>query len=210
LSALLNTPTTELYLLHNSAFEAERDGPDGEKLLFLMAQAADKLYLGPVNPAHAKEKDKEGPMNNLLPVLMFLATVSAFSQGAIAVELPSAADVSGAGNAVVLVGGMGGGAAGGMGGMTGGTMGGMTGGAMGGMSGGMGGMSGGMNAFGGTPSNGSGSTYGGADPTSGGSQPGQYYLCVTPYDRCSLASSPGSLRSGSSCTCSTGHRGTIK
>ena len=146
-------------------------------------------------------------MNKLLPALVFLATASAFSQGAMAVELPSAADVSGAGNAVVLVGGMGGGAAGGMGGMTGGAMGGMTG---GGMSGGMGGMSGGMNAFGGTPSNGSGSTYGGADPTSGGSQPGQYYLCVTPYDRCSLASSPGSLRSGSSCTCSTGHRGTIK
>ncbi len=154
-------------------------------------------------------------MNKLLLVLVFLATASAFSQGAMAVELPLAADVSGAGNAVVLVGGMGGGATGGMGGMTGGAMGGMTGGGMGGMtgggmSGGMGGMSGGMNGFGGTPSNGFGNTYGGADPTSGGAQPAQYYLCVTPYDRCSLASSPGSLRSGSSCACSTGHRGTIK
>ena len=146
-------------------------------------------------------------MNKLLPVLVFLATASAFFQGSMAVELPLAADVSGAGNPVVLVGGMGGGAAGGMGGMTGGGMGGMTG---GGMSGGMGGMSGGMNGFGGTPGNGFGNTYGGADPTSGGAQPAQYYLCVTPYDRCSLASAPGSLRSGSSCACSTGHRGTIK
>ncbi len=140
-------------------------------------------------------------MHKLLPVLLFLATASAFPQGIFAAE------VSGAGNAVVLAGGMGGGAGAGMGGMTGGGMGGMTG---GGMSGGMGGMSGGMSGFGGTPGNSLGSAYGGADPSSGGAQPAQYYLCVTPYDRCSLASSPGSLRSGSSCTCSTGHRGTIK
>jgi hypothetical protein len=146
-------------------------------------------------------------MHKLLPVLVFLATASAFCQGSMAVELPFAADVSGAGNAVVLVGGMGGGTGGGMGGMTGGGMGGMTG---GGMTGGMGGMSGGMSGFGGTPSNSFGSTNGGADPSGGGAQPAQYYLCVTPYDRCSLASSPGSLRSGSSCACSTGHRGTIK
>jgi hypothetical protein len=147
-------------------------------------------------------------MRKLLPVFVFLATSSAFSQGSIAVEFPFAVHVSGAGNAVVLVGGMGGGTAGGMGGMTGGGMGGMTG---GGMSGGMGGMSGGMSGFGGTPGNSLGSTYGGPDPTTtGGPQPAQYYLCATPYDRCSLASSPGSLRSGSSCTCSTGHRGTIK
>ena len=150
-------------------------------------------------------------MHKWLPVLVFLATASASSHGSMAVELPLAADVSGPGNAVVLVGGMGGGAAGGMGGamggMTGGGMGGMT---PGGMSGGMGGMSGGMNGFGAAPGNGFGSSYGGADPTSGGSQPVQYYLCVTPYDRCSVASSPGSLRGGSSCTFSTGHRGTIK
>jgi hypothetical protein len=143
----------------------------------------------------------------LLPVLVFLAAASVLCQRSAAVELPFAADVSGAGNAVVLVGGMGGGAAGGMGGMTGGGMGGMT---PGGMSGGMGGMSGGMNGFGAAPGNGSGSTYGGADPSGGGAQPAQYQLCVTPYDRCSLASSPGSVRSGSSCTYSTGHRGTIK
>jgi len=143
-------------------------------------------------------------MHKLLPVLVFLAAASVLCQRSVAVELPFAADVSGAGNAVVLVGGMGGGAAGGM---TGGGMGGMT---PGGMSGGMGGMSGGMNGFGAAPGNGSGSTYGGADPSGGAAQPAQYQLCVTPYDRCSLASSPGSVRSGSSCTCSTGHRGTIK
>jgi hypothetical protein len=153
-------------------------------------------------------------MHKLLPVLVFLATASVFCQGSMAVELPFAADVSGAGNAVVLDGGMGGatggGMGGGMGGMTGGGMGGMTGGGMTGGMGGMGGMSGGMSGFGGTPSNSFGSTYGGADPSGGGAQPAQYYLCVTPYDRCSLASSPGSLRRGSSCACSTGHRGTIK
>jgi hypothetical protein len=150
-------------------------------------------------------------MQKLLPVLVFLATASAFSHGSTAVEVRFAAGVSGAGNAVVLVGGMGGGTVGGMGGgmggMTGGGMGGMTG---GGMSGGMGGMSGGMSGFGGTPSNSSGNTYEGVGSSGGGAQPAQYYLCVTPYDRCSLASSPGSVRSGSSCTCSTGHRGTIK
>jgi hypothetical protein len=149
-------------------------------------------------------------MHKLLPVLVFLAAASVLCQRSAAVELPFAGDLSSAGDAVVLVGGMGGGAAGGMGGMgggmTGGGMGGMT---PGGMSGGMGGMSGGMNGFGAAPGNGSGSTYGGADP-SGGVQPAQYHLCVTPYDRCSLASSPGSVRSGSSCTCSTGHRGTFK
>ena len=147
-------------------------------------------------------------MQKLLPVLVFLATASAFSHGSTAVEVRFAAGVSGAGNAVVLVGGMGVG----MGGMTGGGMGGMTGGGMtgGGMSGGMGGMSGGMSGFGGTPSNSSGNTYEGVGSSGGGAQPAQYYLCVTPYDRCSLASSPGSVRSGSSCTCSTGHRGTIK
>jgi hypothetical protein len=150
-------------------------------------------------------------MHKWLPVLVFLATASVLSLGSMAVDLPLAADVSGAGSTIVLVGGMGGGTAGGMGGamggMTGGGMGGMT---PGGMSGGMGGMSGGMSGFGAAPGNSSGSIYGGADPSGGAAQPAQYYLCVTPYDRCSLASSPGSVRSGSACTCSTGHRGTIK
>src|SRR5438552_1745669 len=170
-------------------------------------------------------------MHKWLPMLVFLATASAFSQGSMAVELPAAADVSGADKGVVLVGGMGGGTAGGMGGMAGGGMGGMPGGGMGGMPGGgmggmpgggmtgggmtggmggMGGMSGAMSGFGGAPSNSFGNAYGGADPSGGGAQPAQYYLCVTRYDRCSLASSPGSLRRGSSCACSTGHRGTIK
>ena len=48
-------------------------------------------------------------MQKLLPVLVFLATASAFSHGSMAVEVRFAAGVSGAGNAVVLVGGMGGG-----------------------------------------------------------------------------------------------------
>ena len=146
-------------------------------------------------------------MQKLLPVLVFLAMASASSHGSIAAEVRFAAGVSGAGNAVVLVGGMGGGTGGGMGGMPGGGMGGMTG---GGMSGGMGGISGGMSGFGGTPSNSSGNTYEGVGSSGGGAQSAQYYLCVTPYDRCSLASFPGSVRSGSSCTCSTGYRGTIK
>jgi hypothetical protein len=158
-------------------------------------------------------------MHKLLPVVVFLTTAPAFCQVTMAVELRFAADVPGAGNAVVLVGGMGGATGGGMGGgmsgMTGGGMGGMNGGGMGGMTGGgmtggMGGMSGGMSGYGATPSNGFGSTYDAADPSSGGAQSSQYYLCVTPYDRCSFASSPGSRRSGSSCTCATGHHGTIK
>ncbi len=69
-------------------------------------------------------------MQKLLPMLVFLATASASCQGSMAVELPFAADAFGAGNAVVLVGGMGGGTGGGMGG---GGMGGMTAGGMGGM-----------------------------------------------------------------------------
>ena len=153
-------------------------------------------------------------MHKLLPVLVLLAAATPLGQGSMALELPFATGVSSAGNIVVRVGGMGGGTGGGMGGgaggMTGGGMGGMTGGGMGGMTGGMGGMSGGMSGYGGTSGNSLGSPYGGPDPSGGGVQPAQYYLCVTPYDRCSLASSPGSLRSGSSCTCSTGHRGTIK
>jgi hypothetical protein len=59
-------------------------------------------------------------MQKLLPVLVFLATASAFSHGSTAVEVRFAAGVSGAGNAVVLVGGMGGGTGSGMGGGMGG------------------------------------------------------------------------------------------
>jgi len=78
------------------------------------------------------------------------------------------------------------------------------------MSGGMGGPFGGMNSYGDPQGNYPGRIFGGEDSRGEGVQPAQYYLCVTPYDRCSLASSPGSLRSGAACTCSTGHRGKIK
>jgi hypothetical protein len=139
-------------------------------------------------------------MRKLLPCLVLLATVLTFCRASMAIELPLATDSSRAGNTLVLVGGMGGGTGGGMGGMAGGGMGGMTG----------GGMGGGMGGFGAPPGNSPSGLYGGVDRTGAGVQPAQYYLCVTPYDRCSLASSPGSLRSGSSCTCSTGHRGNIK
>jgi hypothetical protein len=157
-------------------------------------------------------------MHKLLPVLVCLATASTLCQRSIATELPFAAGVSG--SAVVLVGGKGGGTGGGMGGATGGGMGGATGGGMGGATGGgMGGMTGG--GMGGTNRGGMGGgtggmfggmadPYGSSDASGAAAAPVQYYLCVTPYDRCSLPSSPGSLRSGASCACSTGHRGTIK
>ena len=155
-------------------------------------------------------------MHKLLLFLVLLAPASTFSQGSGAIELPRGTGAPSAGNGIVLVGGMGGATGGGMGGggmggLSGGGMGGMTGGGMGGMTGGgMGGMSSGMGGYGAMPGGSRGGLYGGSDPGGGSAQPAQYYLCVTPYDRCSLASSPGSLRSGSSCTCSTGHRGNIK
>jgi hypothetical protein len=46
------------------------------------------------------------------------------------------------------------------------------------------------------PGNRLGRAYGGPDPSGGVAEPSQYYLCVTPYDQCSLASSPGSLAAG--------------
>jgi hypothetical protein len=152
---------------------------------------------------------------------------------------PSAAAIPRPDGAVVFVGGMGGGGTGGMGGgmtgggmgggMTGGGMGGMTGGGMGGMTGGgMGGMSGGLPSYGGTPDSGMGGMGGGlpgyggtpgsgmaqpnsGDVTSGGaSQPAQHYQCVTQQGQCSVASSPGSLRHGASCSCLYGGLGKIK
>ena len=155
-------------------------------------------------------------MHKLLPVLVLFATAAgpslawALDFRPIATSKPE--------NPVQLAGGMGGGTGGmggaGMGGMGGG---GMTGGGMGGMGTGMGGMGagmGGMGAGGGygfSPGAGFGRTDTATDPSSGGgAQPSQYYQCVTPYDRCSLAASPGSMHSGSACTCSTGHTGKIK
>ena len=141
---------------------------------------------------------------------------------------PSPADTVVPQAALVLVGGMHGGgmggmAGGGMGGTTGGGMGGMTGGGMSGMTGGgMSGMTGGgMSgmAGGGTPAYGGAAGYGG---TSGGGYQGngdsyasgegrqQYYQCIAPHGQCSVASSPGSLRHGASCTCLVAGRGKIK
>ena len=132
-------------------------------------------------------------MHKLLPVLVLLASAS---------------------TTIALAGGMGGGTGGGMGGagmggMGGAGMGGMTGGGMGGTGSGMGGMGAGMPGYGFSPGVGLG-RIDAADPSGGGAQPAQYYLCITGYDRCSLAAPPGSLRSGSACTCSTGHTGKIK
>ncbi len=118
-------------------------------------------------------------------------------------------------------GGMGGGMTGGGmgGGMTGGGMGGgMTGGGMtgGGIGGGMTGdaigggaaeMGGGLPGNGGPPGNSVSQSYGGGGISSGDPQ---YYQCVTQQGHCSVASSPGSLRHGASCTCLFGGPGRIK
>jgi hypothetical protein len=125
---------------------------------------------------------------------------------------------------VLLIGGTGGGmTAGGMnGGMTAGGMnGGMTTGGMnggmttGGMDGGMvgagvGGTSGGLPGYSGSPAGGIGQNYGGDAMINGGSQPTQNYQCVTQQGHCSVASLPGSLRHGASCTCLLGGAGKIK
>lgn len=90
------------------------------------------------------------------------------------------------------------------GGMTGGGMGGMTG---GGMGGGAAGVGGGLPGNGGTPSNSASQSYGGGGTSSGDPQ---NYQCITPQGHCSVASSPGSLRHGASCTCLLGGPGKIK
>src|SRR5262250_357608 len=66
-------------------------------------------------------------MRKALPMLVLLANASAFCGGSMAAESGFATGVSGAGNAVVLIGGMGGGAGGGMNGTTGRGIGGTTG-----------------------------------------------------------------------------------
>ena len=127
---------------------------------------------------------------------------------------PSAADTVVPQAALVLVGGMGGGAAtGGMGdgmrggGMGGGGMGGMTGGGMGGMTGGGTPAYGGAAGFGDTP--GGGYQWNGSSYARGEGQQ-QYYHCIAQHGQCSVASSPGSLRRGASCTCLFGGRGKIR
>ena len=114
--------------------------------------------------------------------------------------------------ALVLVGdmhgsGIGGVTGGGMGGMTGGGMGGMTGGGMSGMAGGGTPAYGGATGYGGT-SNGGYQGNGGSYASGEGRQ--QYYQCIAPHGQCSVASSPGSLRHGASCTCLVAGRGKIK
>ena len=125
---------------------------------------------------------------------------------------PSAADTVVPQAALVLVGGMHGG---GMGGTTGGGMGGMAGGGMGGMAGGgVGGMTGG-----GTPAYGGAAGFGDASgggyrwnrsSYANGEERQQYYHCIAQHRRCSVTSSPGSLRRGASCTCLFGGRGKIR
>ena len=108
-------------------------------------------------------------------------------------------------------GGMGGGAAtGGMGGgaMTGGMGGGaMTGGGIGGITGGGAPAYGGAAGFGDTP--GGGYQWNGSSYARGEGQQ-QYYHCIAQHGQCSVASSPGSLRRGASCTCLFGGRGKIR
>ena len=149
----------------------------------------------------------------------------------------STTDKSGYRDTILLVGGMGGGTAGGMGtaGGTGGmTGGGMTGGGMGATtSGGMGGMTGGGMGGGGMGNmpgggmtgitgGGMGDATGYVTPSAGGDpyassgtaadppQSTQYYHCVTQHGQCSVSSTPGTLRSGVSCTCLFGGKGKIK
>ncbi len=155
-------------------------------------------------------------MRKLLPVLVLITAASIAGRGPAAAEVrsaghllgPSSASIPGPGGTFVLVGGIGGGG-GGMG-MGGGGIGGMMGGGMPG--GNMGAAGGGVPGYGAMPSGGAGQPYGGGDTTGGeaGAQPVQYHQCVTQYGQCSLASSPGSVRSGGACTCSNGHQGKIK
>ena len=143
-------------------------------------------------------------MYKLVPVLVLTAVagvsipvpVVAAQRQMAPLSGPSAADTVVPRAALVLVGGMGGG---GMGRMTGGGMGGMTGGgtpAYGGAAG-----------FGDTP--GGGYQWNGSSYASGEGQQ-QYYHCIARHGQCSVASSPGSLRRGASCTCLLGGQGKIK
>ena len=114
---------------------------------------------------------------------------------------PSAADTVVPQAALVLVGGMHGG---GMGGTTGGGMGG---GGMGGMTGGGTTAYGGAAGLGDTP--GGGYQWNGSSYAIGEGQQ-QYYHCIARHGQCSVASSPGSLRRGASCTCLFGGQGKIR
>jgi hypothetical protein len=166
-------------------------------------------------------------MRKLLPIFVLITTTSIVGKVTVAAEVRSAGHIFSLssstavpGSALILVGGMGGGGGGmgmggggmgmGGGGMGAGSFGGMMGGVMPGT--GMGTMGAGVPGYGATPGGGASRPYGGGDTTGGAAdaQPVQYFQCVTQYGRCSLASSPGSIRSGSVCTCSNGRQGKIK
>ena len=160
-------------------------------------------------------------MHKFVPVLALIATVPIWIDVPVAAELHSAAplsspfaiDVAGAGAAVVLVAGKGGGTGGGAttGGMGGATTGGMGGGATtGGMGGGAttgGGMFNGPSNFG---------TNGSSDRPGSDAQPSYYtYQCATPAGGCSFVAPAwlrsSSLRAGARCSCSDGlSQGQIK
>ena len=153
-------------------------------------------------------------MHKFVPVLALIATVPIWIDVPVAAELHSAAplsspfaiDLAGAGAAVVLVAGKGGGTGGGA------TTGGMSGGAT---TGGMGGdatTGGGM--FNGPASN--FGTNGSSDWPGNNARPSYYtYQCATPAGGCSFVA-PASLRSsslraGARCSCSDGlSQGQIK
>jgi len=146
-------------------------------------------------------------MHKFVPVLALIATVPIWIDVPVAAELHSAAplsspfaiDVAGAGAAVVLVAGKGGGTGGGAttGGMGGATTGGMGGGATTG-----GGMFNGPSNFG---------TNGSSDRPGSDAQPSYYtYQCATPAGGCSFVAPASfrssSLRAGAPCSCADGQR----
>ena len=149
-------------------------------------------------------------MYKLVPVLVLTAVagvsipVPVVAAERLMAPLSSAADTVVPQAALVLVRGMGGGAAtGGMGGMTGG----MTGGGIGAITGGGAPAFGGAAGFGDTP--GGGYQWNGSSYARGEGQQ-QYYHCIARHGQCSVASSPGSLRRGASCTCLFGGQGKIR
>jgi len=152
-------------------------------------------------------------MHKFVPVLALIATVPIWIDVPVAAELHSAAplsspfaiDVAGAGAAVVLVAGKGGGTGGGA--TTGGMGGGATTGGMGGGATTGGGMFNGPSNFG---------TNGSSDRPGSDAQPSYYtYQCATPAGGCSFVAPAwlrsSSLRAGARCSCSDGlSQGQIK
>src|SRR5215467_2576382 len=138
-------------------------------------------------------------MRKVLPVLVFLANASAFCGGSMSAQSGFATGAFGAGNAVVLAGGMGGGAGGGMtgGGPTGSGLTGTTGRGIGSTTG-----------YSAAPGAG-GDPYNRSGTSANEPQPPQSYHCVTQKGQCSVSSALGPIRSGSSCGCLFGGKGKI-